>query len=231
MNQTITISEPGIPKVPTFFSWLLSTIFLFVIGSLALIIAFLPSAEEDLVKSISMALFGGLMYVALISGLINYPKLRKRTVTFDMNGITIQNINYQAQIPWDEVSTLSLTYVFLKAEADQFHAYPYMLAKLSPNISVPTLPIQHTSKGIPLLFVANKSDFANYQGNTEDYTIAINVEHFPDKDVTALFANTFKKELRASRPIIQVDSAERYNELVQKNYAPEKASAYMLPIN
>ena len=74
-------------------------------------------------------------------------------------------------------------------------------------------------------------DFSQFQGNSSDYTIAINVEHFPDTDIRPLFRDVYGKELNTTRPIMQVATPQEYNELLKKTYDQDKAIAYAIPVD
>lgn len=226
MNQTITISEPGAPKLQPMHVWIFGNLATLFIIFFCFLSAF--SIEIALYLRILYGIGGIFLAIVVIAGIINYPKLRKRVITFDKNGITITNQDLHQQISWQEVTKLSMTYVFYVSPQKQISAYPYLLVTAMPETKVPTLPVLH--KATPsLLFVANKSDFAAFQGNTEDYSFAINIEHFPDTDVRPLFQEVFGKEIDTTRPIMQVATPQEYNEILKKSYDQDKAISYLLP--
>lgn len=227
MKHSTTISEPVRMPRQSFGQFIFGMFSAACLGTLSAVVGALPGMP--IVQRI--VLFGTslIFFVVIVYAILRRKNFGKNLITFDATGITFKNDTALQIISWQEIEQISLTYAFYAIEPQSHEAYPLMLFLMKDPSSPPQrLSVQVENQ--PLVhFVAAPEDFKDFLGNSENYTFAINIQHFPDINIIDFLAQFGKTANTTAKPIIQVKTNSEYNELLKKTYTPEKSAEYLLP--
>lgn len=227
MKDSMIINAPNLPKPTSTANFVFSLVIIILFGVGFCCVLLLPSGVVPIYITVACVVFGGLILSLLFYALALRAKATKRRVILSKEGIFIQYDNYSQHIDWQNVSKMTLVIVVRSYETAPKEADPFFFFTTNSIIKQPPeILISYRNKN--QYFIAYPEEFTKFLGPNPPFSFAINARNGSEVDPLPFFA-TCGITLEVAPPIMEVQTATEYNQLVKEMYIEELGKKYQPP--